>query len=168
MPAVQSPSFVSNPPSAPRHLPLAISVYRFTIEALAPMRLPAYKGGVLRGGLGKALKHMVCFQPRTPTCEGCPLCIQCPYAYLFETPLPPDAPVLRTYKRIPQPFVLEPPLDKRTLYEAGERLSFNLVLIGRAGDYLPYFLVAFQELAKRGLGRERAPYRLLEVCAVHP
>lgn len=131
------------------------------------MRLPAYKGGVLRGRLGVALRRMVCFQPQTPACEGCPLRTHCPYAYLFETPLPPDAPVLRTYKRIPPPFVLEPPLDKRTAYQPGEHLSFNLVLIGRARDYLPYFIVAFQELGRLGLGKGRTPYRLWEVRAVH-
>ncbi len=175
MPVIRASPSVPNPPPAPRSSPLAfhhpsltISLYRFTIEALAPMRLPAYKGGVLRGGLGVALKRMVCFQPRTPACEGCPLRIHCPYAYLFETPLPPDAPVLRTYKRIPLPFVLEPPLDDRTVYRPGEHLSFNLVLIGRARNYLPYFIVAFQELGRLGLGKGRTPYRLREVRAVHP
>ena len=38
-------------------------------------------------------------------------------------------------------------------------LGFELVLIGRAIDYLPYFLMSFQELGRAGVGRRSRPGR---------
>jgi hypothetical protein len=42
--------------------------------------------------------------------------------------------------------------DNRKLYGPGERFDFDLVLVGRAIDYLPYFLFTFIELGRTGLG----------------
>lgn len=72
--------------------------------------------------------------------------------------------MLRKYPVAPHPFVIEPPLDGRRTYAAGERLEFGLTLIGRGIDYLPYFIVAFEELGRTtGLGRARGKFRLAEV-----
>ena len=43
------------------------------------------------------------------------------------------------------------------------RLSFNLTLIGRAIDYLPYFLVSFRELGEIGIGKGRGRFQLTHV-----
>jgi hypothetical protein len=41
--------------------------------------------------------------------------------------------------------------------------------VGRALDFLPYFLYVVQETGKSGLGRARVPYRLLMVTdGSHP
>jgi hypothetical protein len=47
--------------------------------------------------------------------------------------------------------MIEPPLEPRTQYAAGDTLEFGLVLIGRGIDYLPYFLFGFEQLGKMGL-----------------
>ncbi|NTW03402.1 MAG: CRISPR system precrRNA processing endoribonuclease RAMP protein Cas6, partial [Oscillochloris sp.] len=47
-------------------------------------------------------------------------------------------------------------------------LEFGLILIGRGIDYLPYFLVGFEDLGKAGLGRERAQAKLERVEALEP
>jgi len=39
-----------------------------------------------------------------------------------------------------------------------------LVLIGKAIEYFPYFVFCFDELGKKGLGRERVKFRLQDVC----
>ncbi len=64
----------------------------------------------------------------------------------------------------PQPFVLEPPLETKRVYEPGEELVFHLVLIGKALDYLPYFIYAFDELGRVGLGRGKGKYTLEAVA----
>ena len=44
-------------------------------------------------------------------------------------------------------------------------LEFRLVLIGRAIDYLPYFLFTFIELGRTGLGPGRGQFTVAEVHA---
>ena len=145
-----------------------IAKYRFTLEPLEELLLPPYKGSTLRGGFGSVFKRTVCFQKDVQTCDACLLKNNCPYGYIFESSPPADAEVLRTYSDVPLPFVIEPPLDRRTRYPPGEVLAFGLVLVGRAINYLPYFIVVFQELGKVGLGRGRGRYTLREVAAVQP
>jgi hypothetical protein len=142
--------------------------YRFTLEALDPIHLHPFKGSALRGGFGYTLKRLVCYRSRGD-CKKCLLGNDCVYGYLFETSPPKDAEVLRTHEAIPRPFVIQPPLDRRTTFEPGDRLDFHLVLVGRSIAYLPYFALVFQELGRTtGLGRSRGQYALRDVQAVHP
>lgn len=146
---------------------LRIAKYRFNLQAVERLELPPHKGATLRGAFGNVFKRLACAQPGQ-VCTDCLLRTTCAYAYVFETPLPPDAEVLRTYQDIPHPFVLEPPLDQRTTYEPQESLTFNLILIGRGISYLPYFVLTFQELGKLGIGRGRREFRLKDVMALNP
>lgn len=129
--------------------------------------LPPYKGSTLRGGFGTAFRRIAC-ACRQEECKNCMLQPSCPYAYIFETSPPADAKALSKYESIPRPFVLEPPLDNKTLYQKGESLSFGLILIGRSIPYLPYFILAFKELGEIGIGKGRNPYRLERLVAVNP
>lgn len=154
---------------SPAPLPLlpaafALAQYRLTLEALDPLHLPPYKGSTLRGGFGTTFKRLVCFQP-----GACQKCCQlgntCPYGYIFETSPPAGSQALRNLDEIPRPFIIEPPADRRTTYRPGEQLTFGLTLVGRAINYLPYFIAVFQELGRIGLGRSQGRYRLLAVEA---
>jgi len=147
---------------------LRVARYTFTLRVEQDMPLPPYKGGVLRGAFGAALRRLTCARPGHGECDDCLLRARCPYAYLFRTPVPHSAEVLRTYSEVPHPFALEPPLDQRPLYHPGEELSFGLVLAGQGILYLPYFLAVFQELGRLGLGPRRARFALEQVHAVHP
>jgi len=63
---------------------------------------------------------------------------------------------MRRYERAPHPFVIDPPLETRELYKPNEPLNFGLTLIGKAIDYLPYFIYAFERMGKdRGIGKGR-------------
>jgi len=129
--------------------------------------LPPYKGSTLRGGFGTAFRRIAC-ACRQEECKNCMLKASCPYEYIFETSPPADAQALSKYESIPRPFVLEPPLENKTMYQKGEILSFGLIILGRAITYLPYFIVAFKELGEMGIGKGRNPYRLERLVAVHP
>ena len=139
-----------------------VGKFRFVIEPTEPVVLPEYKGSALRGGFGHAFKRAVCVV-RHGECDRCLVRSQCPYQYVFETPPPSDTEMLRKYPAAPHPFVIEPPLDGRRAYTAGDRLEFGITLIGRGIDYLPYFIVSFEELGRTGLGHARGKFRVAEV-----
>lgn len=134
----------------------------FVIRALQTIYLPAYKGSTFRGGFGHAFKRTVC-TVRNATCETCLLQSRCIYSYIFETPPPENAEILSNYQRAPHPFVIEPPFDTKRTYTAGDTLTFGLILLGRAAEYLPYFIYTFEELGRMGIGKGKGRYELLEV-----
>jgi len=142
----------------------AAALYEFVYEPLETLRLPRFKGNLLRGGFGAVFKNLVCVAGHG--CPPCQLKEKCPYGYLFETPVPTGAAVLRLNEHVPHPFVIRPPLDERREYPRGERLSFGVMLIGRGVQYLPYFVIVFQQLGRQGLGRELGRMALDTVTAV--
>lgn len=154
------------PPLLPTGLELLRA--RVTLRMLDGTTLPAYKGALLRGGFGYAFQRATC----PPACWGysriCPVPTVCPYRWVFETPHPPDVAHLHDLRDVPRPFVIEPPLDGRTSYAAGDPLEFGLVLIGQGIFHLPYFLFGFEQLGRAGLGREHAKARLERVEALQP
>lgn len=139
-----------------------LSRLSFQLKALDLLRLPPYKGSAFRGGFGYAFKKVVCTIKRE-TCDECLLKSKCIYSYIFETPPPEDSEILRKYEKAPHPFVIEPPLETKRNYPPDEILTFNLILIGKAVDYLPYFIYTFEELGRIGIGKGRGKYELKEV-----
>jgi len=103
-------------------------------------------------------------------CSSCLLRQKCPFTYIFNSSPPPDAKKLRRYDNIPRPFLILPPLDEKEQYLPGEKLTFQLTLIGEAADYLPYFILAFKEMGKSGLGKringKRGVFELVQVDAL--
>jgi CRISPR-associated endoribonuclease Cas6 len=141
---------------------LTVAQLGFTLKALEPLILPPYKGSTLRGGFGAAFRRIVCVI-RDKECADCLLKGKCVYSYIFETPPPADTVVMRKYEAAPHPFVIEPPFERKRVYRPGEELPFGLVLIGKAIDYLPYFIYTFDELGKTGIGKGRGKFELKTV-----
>ena len=137
---------------------------RFYLEAEEPIVLPPYKGSALRGGFGAAFKKLVCVVKKE-TCSECLLKDQCAYAYIFETSPPEGPSIFRMdkYESIPRPFIIEPSKEAKRYYESGERFYFDLILIGKAINFLPYFILVFNELGRIGLGRGKGKFKLLEI-----
>jgi len=100
---------------------------------------------------------------KADTCYTCPLKGKCAYAYIFETSPPKTSAKLRNLKEIPRPFIIEPPGETKRIYHQDETLEFDLILIGKAIDYLPYFIFTFKELGKKGIGKNRGKYELQQV-----
>jgi hypothetical protein len=120
------------------------------------------KGNVIRGGFGSTFRRIVCHTNcREP--ESCELRNVCPYTAVFQPFVPEGSEKISKNRDIPRPFVIKPPLETKETYLPGERLSFDLVLVGKIKDYLPYFIVTFKELSQAGLGRGRAAVELAGV-----
>ena len=138
-------------------------LYRLCLQlalGVGRQRLPAYLGSTVRGLFAASFRHLVCVT-QASVCDGCLLLHRCPYPYVFETLPPPDFPdvLQKRFRQAPRPYIFEVP----TTYTGEETLELGLVLVGRALDFLPYFLYVVQETGKRGLGRAQVPYRLLSV-----
>jgi len=138
------------------------SRFIFSARCKTAILLPPYFGSTLRGGFGHAFRRIVCAL-KGKECTDCLLKHQCIYAYVFETPIPEEAQMMRKYTVAPHPFILEPSVNNQKTYEKGEEFSFGLTLIGRATDYLPYFIYALDELGRIGIGKGRGKYELRQV-----
>jgi hypothetical protein len=137
--------------------------FRFHLEPKAPLHMPAHnKGNVIRGGFGSTFRRIVC-HANCRDVETCELRNVCPYTAVFQPFVPDGSEKIRLNRDIPRPFVIKPPLETKENYLPGERLSFDVVLVGKTKDYLPYFIVTFKELSQAGLGRHRSPVDLWAV-----
>jgi hypothetical protein len=147
-------------------LNLTAAKFQFTLAVREPMFLPPYKGSTLRGGFGNVFRRIACSQKQFDDCHPCLIKNSCPYRMIFE-PGPVEETELRGgFDEIPRPFVIEPPETEQIRFEPGEVLDFNLVLIGKAIDYLPYFVLVFKELGEIGIGKGRAKFELKRVAAL--
>lgn len=131
--------------------------YEFTCRLETGAELPHYKGSTIRGVFGRALKSVVCAL-KHQECGSCLLRSKCVYATVFETPDPAPARDARI-NAPPHPFVIEPPLTAQTLFPAGASLDFGLLLMGETNFLLPYFIYAFEQMGKIGIGRQLASGR---------
>ncbi|MCM8779198.1 MAG: CRISPR system precrRNA processing endoribonuclease RAMP protein Cas6 [Candidatus Omnitrophica bacterium] len=142
---------------------ISLGRYRFILQAEETIKLPPYKGACLRGGFGITFRKICCVNKRLKDCGFCILKEKCAYTYIFETSPPPQAQKLKKLAEIPRPFVIEPPEEKKNIYNKEEEIELNLILIGKAREYLPYFVLTFRELGKIGLGKERGKFFLSKI-----
>jgi CRISPR-associated endoribonuclease Cas6 len=148
---------------------LSCARYRVLFEAVEPLDLPAYLGSTLRGAFGYAFRAVAC---PAPARMDCPIPSQCPYHLIFETSPPPGSEALRTHEEVPRPFVISPHgsvagmQGERQMFRPGDEVSFELVLIGRAQEFFPYFVVAFRELDRIGRGRRAIELRRIDSLSI--
>ncbi len=142
------------------------NLFKLNLRPLEPLTMPAYKGSTIRGAFGVAFKRVVCAL-RRQSCEDCLLNTRCVYSYVFETKPQEKLSIFGKIAHIPRPYIIEPPLEDKTEYKPDETLSFRLVLIGKATQYLPYFIYAFQELGNSGIGKGRGKFALEEVYHIN-
>lgn len=126
--------------------------YLFHIKLTQDAVLPAYKGSTFRGLLGHALKRTVCAL-KNQTCAPCILRQNCTYALVFETAHALPAPENAKMSDPPHPMVLEPPLTEKRQFTAGETLACGMILFGDLNRNLPYFIYAFDQMGRIGLGK---------------
>jgi hypothetical protein len=165
----------------------------FTIVPQQSLKLPREtQTNTLRGAFGNYFRRLVCV-PSCHTTELCPLRESCPYKLIFEPSPPLSVHRLSKNQDLPRPFIFRSVGSKRDLsrcqarmaedelggtgschdnflvskstYQPGEKLQFHVLLIGKAVEYLPYFVLSFREVERSGLGLNRARCQLEEVSA---
>ena len=140
--------------------------YQFSCRLTHEAILPHFKGSTFRGVFGRALKNVVCTL-KSQECDQCLLKQRCVYALVFETPISLEIPKGSRIASPPHPFVIEPPLDTETHFSEGSSFDFHLLLFGEANRNLPYFVYAFEQMGRIGIGRKvngnRGHFKLEEV-----
>lgn len=126
--------------------------YRLRFEPASPAHSPL-RLAVVRGSWGAALRAMAC-STQSSDCKGCTLTAHCGYRAVFE-PLPPPEHALGVLSSVPPPYVLS------EIVPEGRGGWLHLVLLGPAQERLALVLLAMTQAFKKGLGRERTPYRLV-------
>ena len=141
----------------------------FEMEVIAPVSLPPYKGDMLRHALLWHLGTIWCRQPNRCR-NGCEMPEACLFGRLLEPPPDPawSASIRRLMGSTPPPvYVLWDGQDRRREVQAGDRLPFELTLIGEpAIGQLPAFIAAMMVAGEQGIGRERLRARLARVDAL--
>ncbi len=124
--------------------------YKFICRFEEPAILPPYKGSTVRGVFGHALKKVACVL-RSKSCDCCPLSGNCLYAAMFIKSPPPSETKVRSSR--PHPFVFQTEDKGETEYDAGDLFECSLILFGSINQKLPYFIYAFREMGRIGMGK---------------
>jgi hypothetical protein len=110
-----------------------------------------------------ALKKVVC-SLKQQECADCLLRERCIYMTMFEVPSDPG---LKGQPSPPHPFILEPTLSRQTHFQTGDAFEFNLILLGRFNEYLPYFVYAIEQMGRIGIGKrisgKRSQFQLKQI-----
>jgi len=132
---------------------------KFLLEATDDIVLPKYKGSTFRGAFGWQFKRITCVLKSRNNCDGCLVQSSCFYYNIFETVVS-DIPRLKSGEKIPHPYILVPPLEEKNHYETGEQFSFELLILGKYVEALPYFIFTFEELGKKGFKRNNGTFKI--------
>lgn len=138
--------------------PFRILALSFELEADQSLDLDELSGAVrMRGAFGLTFRRLVCPPPYwSRECRTCELWRACAYPTFFEPAPPEDAQRLRANADLPRPYVFSP----------GEKKNqFDLTLVGRGTEALPYFIVSLRELGAEGFGSTRRRFELSRVVA---
>ncbi|GAB5046954.1 CRISPR system precrRNA processing endoribonuclease RAMP protein Cas6 [Thermodesulfovibrio sp. TK110] len=143
-------------------------VLDFTIKAETEIKLPDFKGSAFRGGFGNVFRQITCVLKRY-NCVECPLKAKCIYAYVFETVSDGTADFfnMHKYEKVPHPFVFEPPLNRKKIFQTEEELNFRVILIGNAIQYAPYFAFTFKELGNLGIGKNMGKFSISKILSTN-
>jgi len=139
-----------------------LSILNFTLKCEDEINLPIYKGSTLRGGFGKILWKIICTK-KDIDCYNCINKYICIYSQIFKTPNPLNSKIFSKIKYIPHPFIIEPPLEIDKLYSKNDEIKFKLILFGNIINFYNYFIIAFEELGKNGIGKGKGHFKLKEV-----
>ena len=140
---------------------LTFTHLRFTLLAHNPVDLQGHlAGNNLHNGLANVVRFATC--PEThrrekPTPEHA---AACPACYLFSAELDPGS-VVRAY-------TVTPPMPTHERLDPGDSFAMGITLMGDGLEFLPYFILAMNEVGRVGVGRGRGKFNLSSIIAVNP
>jgi hypothetical protein len=136
--------------------------FRFQFRSAGTIYFPPYKSGnIVRGAFGSIFRKLVCI-PSCRDAKTCDVRTTCPYARVFE-PQAARGEGPSGLADWPRPFVFRAShLDGKTVPE-GEAFHFDVHIFDARDPALAYFVMAFAQLARAGLGPGRGRAELAAV-----
>jgi hypothetical protein len=130
---------------------------RIHFTAREPITFPSFPGAAFRSAFGAALRRTCCTM-RDQGCQDCMLNTSCVYAMIFETRAVHVQFPGYQLSDFPRPFVMTPQFPCASPLKKNDPFYCDLILMGRAIEYLPYFVYAFETIGKSGIGQNRGKY----------
>ncbi len=138
--------------------------FRFRFRAKDSIYFPPAKAAnVVRGAFGTIFRKLACVAG-CDDARRCELRATCPYARIFEPAALGEGP--SGLGDWPRPFVFRAAQLDGRLAAPGDGFHFDTHLFYPEGSTLPYFVLAFAQLAREGLGPRRGRADLESVEAL--
>jgi len=118
---------------------------RLTFRVLSDLVLPYYKGSTLRGLFKTSLKR-ICCPDSVSRCHECMLARECVYSIVTEHRT-------ETGENTVLPYGISCSSLLSQFYGAGEMVSFDFVLLGRATAYIAYVIASLSNWDRLSPGR---------------
>ncbi|MDR3341269.1 MAG: CRISPR system precrRNA processing endoribonuclease RAMP protein Cas6, partial [Treponema sp.] len=131
----------------------------FTLSLREKVQFTVPPTFIMRSIIGSRLRAMCCVAHNV-LCGECMFHGTCVYGLVFESIVPKDNEVLAGRDRISHPVILD--IDSFS-EDCIDSLTINLIFLGPAIPYLPYFYGALKSGGEAGLLKERIPYTLTGV-----
>jgi hypothetical protein len=135
---------------------------RFQFRSAGHLYFPPYKSGnIVRGAFGSIFRKLVC----VPSCPGAAVCENrktCPYARIFE-PMASRGEGPSGLADWPRPFVFRASHLDGSAVPPGEAFHFDVHIFDVRDPALAYFVLAFAQLAREGLGPGRGRADMVSV-----
>jgi CRISPR-associated endoribonuclease Cas6 len=162
MPIASAPPKRSTPPAS-LVVTFCLFGFRFTFEAIDPVFFPpGAAGNAFRGAFGHIFRRIAC-PPECTSAKSCEVRSQCAYANLFE-PACLDGP--SGLRDAPRPFVIRAGALDGCSFPPGDSFSIDLHIFDLHEPAVAYFVAAFHELIREGIGVQRGRIRLIQVSAL--
>lgn len=151
---VASPTDAGQPVGGSGPLTFQLYAFRFQFKAQDSIYFPPGKSGnVVRGAFGSIFKQIVCIS-RCHDSRTCETRATCAYAKIFE-PVAQQGEGPSGLRDWPRPFVFRAAhLDGRTI-DKGRPFHFDVYLYDLRDPAIVYFVLAFAQLARDGIGPRR-------------
>ena len=130
----------------------------FTVELVENAVLPVQKASMFRGGMGEMLLRTCCISDRK--CDACGFETECLVRRIMYSKMEIQPEFMSAGDSVG--YVVECD-NYMTEFEAGDRIEFRLILIGKTIVYFSQILDAFYKLGICGIGKDKVRYRIVSV-----
>ena len=141
-------------------------IVEFLTHVQGSVDLRGWEANKVRGALGHTLRRVAC-PTGARTCANCSIAQLCAYSYCFETEAHGDGRFHSAGQDVPRPYIIRAVPMQASEVKSGI-VAFDIVLLGRATEYLPYFVLAVKDWENEHAGPGHSTTRLIAATAFNP